>query len=66
MPLEIAGVVLDKLVSIEASEGARLARHAVPGLSGEYVQDFGRPSVLTVDMPPSGGIIVHGEAVEIA
>ena len=45
MPLEIAGVVLDKLVSIEASEGARLARHAVPGLSGEYVQDFGRPSV---------------------
>jgi len=45
MPLEIAGVELDKLVSIEASEGARLARHAVPGLSGEYVQDFGRPSV---------------------
>jgi hypothetical protein len=45
MPLEIAGVVLDKLVSIEAREGARLARHAVPGLDGEYVQDFGRPSV---------------------
>ena len=45
MPLEIAGVVLDQLVSIEASEGARLARHAVPGLNGEYVQDFGRPSV---------------------
>ena len=52
MPLEIAGVALDKLVSIEASEGARLARHAVPGLSGEYVQDFGRPSVRIQVSPP--------------
>ena len=45
MALEIAGVVLDKLVSIEASEAARFVRHAVPGLNGEYVQDLGRPSV---------------------
>ena len=45
MALEIAGVVLDKLTSIEASEAARFVRHAVPGLNGEYVQDLGRPSV---------------------
>src|SRR5262245_7018774 len=45
MALEIAGVVLDKLVSIEASETARFVRHAVPGLSGEYAQDLGRPCV---------------------
>jgi hypothetical protein len=45
MALELAGVVLDKLVSIEATETARFVRHAVPGLSGEYVQDLGRPAV---------------------
>lgn len=45
MALEIAGVLLDKLVRIDASEGARFVRHAVPGLSGEYVQDLGRPAV---------------------
>lgn len=45
MALEIAGVVLQKLVSIEASETARFVRHAVPGLNGDYVQDLGRPSV---------------------
>ena len=26
----------------------------------------GRPSVLTVDIPPTGGIVVSGEAVEIS
>lgn len=45
MPLEIAGIVLDQLVSIEASEGAHLVRHRVPGMSGELTQDLGRPSV---------------------
>lgn len=45
MALEIAGVVIDQLVSIEASEVARFVRHAVPGMSGELAQDFGRPSV---------------------
>jgi len=45
MALELAGVVLDKLVSIEATEQARFVRHAVPGLNGEYVQDLGRPGV---------------------
>jgi len=45
MALELAGVVLNRLVSIEATEAARFVRHAVPGLSGDYVQDLGRPSV---------------------
>lgn len=45
MPLEIAGVVLDKLVSIDVSEGARFVRHAVPGQEGDYAQALGRPSV---------------------
>ena len=45
MPLEIAGVVLDKLVSIDVTEGARFVRHAVPGQDGDYAQALGRPSV---------------------
>ncbi len=45
MPLEIAGVTLDKLTSLEASEVARFVRHAVPGMDGELAQDIGRPSV---------------------
>jgi hypothetical protein len=45
MALEIAGVAMDQLVSIEASETARFARHPVPGMSGELAQDLGRPSV---------------------
>src|SRR3954470_6921875 len=45
MALELAGVVLDRLVSIEVSEGARFVRHAVPGQDGELAQDLGRPGV---------------------
>lgn len=45
MALEIAGVVLDKLLAIEVSEGARFVRHAVPGQDGEVAQALGRPSV---------------------
>mgnify|MGYP000844097974 CR=1 FL=1 len=45
MALEIAGVAMDKLVSIEASEAVRFVRHAVPGLAGELAQDLGRQSV---------------------
>lgn len=45
MPLEIAGVVLDKLVSIDVTEGARFVRHTVPGQEGDYAQALGRPSV---------------------
>ena len=45
MALEIAGVVLDKLLSIEVSEGARFVRHTVPGMDGDLAQALGRPSV---------------------
>ncbi len=45
MSLEIAGVVLDKLVSIDICEGARFVRHAVPGQEGDATQALGRPSV---------------------
>lgn len=45
MALEIAGVVLDKLLAIDVQEGARFVRHAVPGLDGEIAQALGRPSV---------------------
>jgi len=45
MSLEIAGVVVDRLVSIEVTEGARFVRHAVPGQEGDYAQALGRPSV---------------------
>lgn len=45
MALEIAGVVLDKLLGIEVEEGARFVRHGVPGQEGDYAQALGRPSV---------------------
>lgn len=45
MALELAGVAMEQLVLIEASEGARFIRHAVPGMEGELSQDLGRPSV---------------------
>ena len=45
MALELAGVVLDKLLSIDVTEGARFVRHAVPGQEGDYAQALGRPSV---------------------
>ncbi|MFM2119594.1 MAG: hypothetical protein RL722_1062 [Pseudomonadota bacterium] len=45
MALEIAGVALDKLLSIEVSEAARFVHHAVPGQDGEQAQALGRPSV---------------------
>jgi hypothetical protein len=45
MALELAGVVLDKLVSIDVTEGARFVRHPVPGQEGDYTQALGRPSV---------------------
>src|SRR5262249_36597081 len=43
--LEIAGVVVGRLVSIQVTEGARFVRHAVPGQEGDYAQALGRPNV---------------------
>lgn len=45
MALELAGISLEKLTRVEVRERARFARHAVPGLSGDLIQDMGRPSV---------------------
>jgi hypothetical protein len=45
MPVEVAGIPLAHLSSIVTSERARLARHPVPGMSGDLVQTLGRPSV---------------------
>ncbi len=45
MSVELGGVTFDKLLSIEAAEVARFARHAVPGMDGELSQAMGRPSV---------------------
>ena len=45
MALEVAGVVLDKLIRVEADEGASFVRHRVPGLAGDLSQALGRPSV---------------------
>jgi hypothetical protein len=45
MALELAGISLEKLVRVEVRERARFARHGVLGLSGDLVQDLGRPSV---------------------
>jgi hypothetical protein len=45
MPVEVAGIALAHLTGIVTTERARLARHPVPGMSGDLVQTLGRPSV---------------------
>jgi hypothetical protein len=45
VPVELAGVALPHLTKIGITEGTRLVRHAVPGMSGDLAQVLGRPSV---------------------
>ncbi len=44
MPVELAGMTLAHLTSIVTCERARIARHPVPGMSGDLAQTLGRPS----------------------
>ena len=45
MAVTIGGIELEKLTLVEVRERARLAHYSVPGLAGDFVQTFGRPSV---------------------
>jgi hypothetical protein len=45
VPVELAGVALAHLTSIATAERARSVRHPVPGMSGDFLQTLGRPSV---------------------
>jgi hypothetical protein len=45
MPVELAGMPLAHLTGIVTRERARIARHPVPGMSGDLAQTLGRPSV---------------------
>src|SRR5262245_51468327 len=46
MALELAGIALDKLVHIEVRQRAGFVHHNVPGASGDFTQNLGRPSVV--------------------
>jgi hypothetical protein len=45
MPVELGSVTLEHLTEVDVRERARIVRHAVPGLSGDLSQTFGRSSV---------------------
>jgi hypothetical protein len=45
MAVRIGSIELEKLTLIEVRERARLSHYSVPGLAGDFVQTFGRPSV---------------------
>lgn len=45
MPIEIAGIELARIHRIATVERADFAKHRVPGLEGDLVQDLGRESV---------------------
>lgn len=47
MTVELAGISLDKLTHVAVKERTRIIHHAVPGMSGDIAQTFGRPSVET-------------------
>ena len=45
MAVRIGSIELEKLTLVEVRERARLSHYSVPGLAGDFVQTFGRPSV---------------------
>ena len=45
MTIELGNLTLDHLTQINVREQARIARHPVPGMSGDLSQTLGRPSV---------------------
>ena len=45
MPIELAGIRLDRIHKIVTLEQATLVSHQVPGLEGNVVQNLGRDSV---------------------
>lgn len=45
MAVRIGNIELEKLTLVEVRERARLSHYSVPGLAGDFVQTFGRPSV---------------------
>jgi len=45
MAVELGGISLKHLTQVAVRENARIAYHAVPGMSGDLAQTLGRPSV---------------------
>ena len=45
MPIEIAGITIDRIHRLSTLESAEFAEHQVPGLEGTVYQDTGRQSV---------------------
>lgn len=45
MAVELGGILLEHLTSVSVRERARIARHDVPGMSGDLAQTLGRSSV---------------------
>lgn len=45
MPIEIAGITLNRIHKVDTVENADFVSHRIPGLEGNVVQDMGRHSV---------------------
>ena len=45
MAVRLGSIELETLTLVEVRERARLSHYSVPGLAGDFVQTFGRPSV---------------------
>jgi hypothetical protein len=63
MAVQLGPVSLEHLTGIDVHDRARLARHAVPMLAGDLVQQVGRPSV---DFVLDGSLLGSQAADELA
>ena len=46
MAVKLGSIEIEKLTEVSVRERARLAHYSVPGLKGDFIQTFGRPSVI--------------------
>lgn len=63
MSVQLGSVSLEHLTDIEVHERARLARHAVPALGGDLIQQLGRSSV---DLMLAGSFFGVDAATQLA
>ncbi|HEX8474417.1 MAG TPA: hypothetical protein VF666_10320 [Pyrinomonadaceae bacterium] len=60
MAVRLGSIEIDKLTEVSVRERARLSHYSIPGLKGDLVQTFGRPSVEVV----LSGIFFGADALE--
>ncbi|MGZ4434046.1 MAG: hypothetical protein ACXVW7_10530 [Trebonia sp.] len=63
MSVQLGSISLEHLTDVEVQERARLARHAVPALGGDLIQQLGRSSV---DLMLAGSFFGTDAATQLA